>query len=111
MKISRIENYEGGWFVGDFVPSAYKTTAFEVCYKTHPKGDKWDTHYHKSAVEINYLVEGEMIIQGKCLKSGDIFVLYPYEVADPEFLTECRLIIIKAPSDTKDKYIVKSISI
>ena len=48
-----------------------------------------------------------MIIQGKELNSGDVFVLYPYEVADPEFLEECTVIIVKTPSNTSDKYIIK----
>lgn len=111
MKISRIEDYKDGWFIGAFEPSAYKTDLFEVCYKTHSKGDKWDIHYHKTAVEINHLVKGEMIIQGKRLKSGDVFVLYPYEIADPEFLTDCVLVIVKTPSDTNDKYIIKPTNI
>lgn len=28
---------KGGWFVGDFEPTAYKTKDFEVAYKFHYK--------------------------------------------------------------------------
>jgi hypothetical protein len=38
MKVNRIENMKGGWFVGNFEPTAYKTPEFEVSYKVHPKG-------------------------------------------------------------------------
>lgn len=107
MEVSTIKDYIGGWFIGNFKPSAFKTELFEVCYKVHPKGDKWDTHYHKNATEINYLIEGEMIIQGRILRSGDVFVIHPYEIADPEFVTDCRLVIVKTPSDVEDKYIVQ----
>ena len=46
MKILNIEDMVGGWFVGDFEPTAYKTKDFEVSYKLHPKGQEWDIHYH-----------------------------------------------------------------
>ena len=107
MKIFKINDMKGGWFVGNFEPTAFKTSDFEVGYHVHQKGEKWDIHYHKLGTEITYLVKGKMIIQGKELNSGDVFVLYPYEVADPEFLEECTVIIVKTPSNTTDKYIIK----
>ena len=106
MKITKIEDYKDGWFIGNFEPSAIKTDQFEVCYKIHKKGEKWNTHYHKVGTEINYLIKGEMVIQDKKLTSGDVFVIYPYEIANPIFLTDCALVIVKTPSDTKDKYVV-----
>jgi hypothetical protein len=106
MEIKRFEDFKGGWYIGDFEPTAFQTDKFEVCYKTHYAGEKWDTHYHKVGTEINFLIEGEMIIQEKRIKSGDIFIIYPYEIADPEFLTECKLIIVKTPSKINDKYII-----
>ena len=45
-----------------------------------------------------------MTIQGKELNSGDIFVLEPYEVADPIFLEDCNLIVVKTPSIPGDKF-------
>jgi quercetin dioxygenase-like cupin family protein len=106
MEINRIENMKDGWFVGNFEPSAFKTDLFEVCYKFHEKGEKWDTHYHKIGTEINYLVKGKMIIQDKELNEGDIFILKPYEIANPEFIKDCTVLIIKTPSVAGDKYII-----
>lgn len=106
MEINRIENMKGGWFVGDFEPSVFKTDLFEVCYKFHEKGEKWDTHYHKIGTEINYLVKGKMIIQDKELNEGDIFILKPYEISNPEFIEDCTVLIIKTPSVAGDKYII-----
>jgi len=106
MDIKKFSDYKGGWYIGNFEPSAYKTEEFEVCYKIHTAGEKWDAHYHKLGTEINFLIEGEMIIQGKKIKAGDVFTLYPYEIADPEFLTDCKIIIVKTPSNTNDKYII-----
>ena len=39
-----------------------------------------------------------MILQNKVLTSGDIFTLEPFEIADPEFLTDCEIICVKTPS-------------
>lgn len=98
MKIDRIENMKGGWFIGDFEPSVYKTKDFEVSYKVHYKGEKWDFHYHTEVTEINYLVKGQLIIQNTILNTGDIFTLEPYEISDPEFVTDCELVVVKTPS-------------
>jgi len=106
MIISKYKDYKGGWFIGDFEPSAYKTNAFEVCYKVHKKGEKWDIHYHKLGTEINYLIKGKMSLQNKELTSGDIFIMLPFEIANPIFLEDCEMLIIKTPSNTKDKYII-----
>ena len=107
MEIKRIEDMIGGWFIGNFEPSVLKTSDFEVGYKFHPKGEKWDKHYHKKALEITYLIRGKMKIQDKVLTSGDIFTIFPYELADPVFLEDCEVIIVKMPSVVGDKYNIK----
>jgi mannose-6-phosphate isomerase-like protein (cupin superfamily) len=98
MKVLKIDDMIGGWFIGNFEPTAYKTDQFEVSYKLHPKGQRWDVHYHTDVTEINYVIRGEMTIQGKLLSSGDIFILEPYEIADPEFLIDTEIICVKTPS-------------
>ena len=55
---------------------------------------------------IKLLLRGTMIMQGRTMKSGDIFVLEPGEVADPIFVEDCEVIIIKSPSVVGDKYIL-----
>jgi hypothetical protein len=47
-----------------------------------------------------------MIIQGRELNSGDIFTIPKYEIADPIFLEECEVIIVKLPSVIGDKYLI-----
>lgn len=106
MKLYRIENMKGGWFVGNFEPSAYKTDEFEVSVKLHPAGEKWETHYHKVAREINAIISGEMTIQNTHLVSGDIFVLDPEEIADPVFHTDCTIVCVKTPCVKNDKFIL-----
>jgi hypothetical protein len=109
MKLYRIEDMVGGWFVGNFEPNAFKTELFEVSYKKHPKNEIWDIHYHEKITEINLLVRGEMILQGKKLMSGDIFILYPYEIANPTFIEDCEIVCIKTPGITNDKVIFNNL--
>jgi len=108
MKVLKIKNYKGGWFIGDFKPSILKTDQFEVCYKFHPKGEKWPKHYHKIATEYNYLIRGRMKIKRKILKKGDIFIIYPNEIVDPVFMEDCEVLIVKTPSIKGDKYNIKN---
>jgi mannose-6-phosphate isomerase-like protein (cupin superfamily) len=107
MKIIEFKKMKRGWFIGDFEPSVHKTKNFEVSYKIHKKNEKWDIHYHEYVKEINLLIKGEMILQNKKLKTGDIFILEPFEIANPKFIKECHIICIKTPS-MKDKIIIKN---
>lgn len=106
MEIFDFSQMKGGWFIGDFHPTAYPAN-FEVCYKHHKKGEKWDSHYHKKATEINLLVSGKMSINGTIINAGQVFVIYPYYVSSPVFLEDCSLVIVKTISDENDKYIIK----
>lgn len=106
MKTYKLENFKDGWFIGNFMPSVFKTENFEVCYKIHYKNEKWPVHLHKISTEINYLIRGKMKIQNKTIVKGDIFVLEPNEIADPIFLEDCELIVVKTPSVVGDKYTV-----
>lgn len=104
MIIKRIEDFKGGWFIGDFNPSIYRTNEFEVAVHFYDKGQIWDAHYHAVAKEINYIISGKMLLQGKELKTGNVFSLEPYEIADPEFLEPTAIVVIKTPSIPSDKY-------
>jgi hypothetical protein len=109
MKLSRLEDTVGGWFVGNFDKAAYRTDACEVSYKYHHKGEKWPTHYQEKVIEVNLMVRGQMKMQDKILLSGDIFIIYPYEIADPEFITDCEVVCVKVPGITNDKVVVEKI--
>lgn len=104
MRVSKMADMKGGWFIGSFFPTTYHTDAFEVCFKKHTKGEEWQTHYHKQATEINYLIRGQMTVNGIPLNEGDIFTIEPMEVSSPVFLTDCELIVVKTPSVQNDKY-------
>lgn len=61
-------------------------------------------HYHKKSTEINILIRGKMQIQDQILIEGDVFIFQPYEIADPVFLEDCEVLIVKTPSIPGDKY-------
>lgn len=103
MKIAKSTDYHRGWFVGNFEPAMFKTDQFEVGVLHHVKGEQWPCHYH-TGHEINYLLSGKMLIQGNLLASGDVFMFDPYEVANPEFLEDCTVVVVKTPSRPGDKY-------
>jgi len=103
MKITKLADYYKGWFIGNFEPSIFKTDKFEVGIIFHKKGEEWTCHYH-TGTEINYLISGKIRMQEEVLVSGDVFMLAPYEVADPEFLEDCMVVVVKTPSIPGDKY-------
>ena len=98
---------KGGWFIGNFEPSVVKTKDFEVAYTRHKKGEYWEKHHHKVATEITLVIKGKIKINDEIFSTGDIFVIYPNEIADPTFLEDSEVVIIKMPSNTDDKYIEK----
>ncbi|NCV86888.1 hypothetical protein EB155_07065 [archaeon] len=104
MEIRRIEDFTRGWIIGNFDPSLLKTDKFEVGLLQHKAGEVWPKHYHKIGTEYNVLVNGKMIIQDKELNSGDVFVFTPGEIADPIFLEDCTVLVVKIPSIPGDKY-------
>jgi hypothetical protein len=107
MTIDHIDNFFRGWFIGNFNPSVYKTDQFEVALLSHYKDEKWPKHYHKESIEINLLISGKMIINEQLINPGDIFTLDKFEVADPIFLEDCKIVCVKTKSIPGDKYEVE----
>ena len=99
-----IENFKGGWFVGDFKPSLFKNPFFEVAHHKHEKGQQTFPHYHKVTHELNYIVKGDLKVNGKHLKEGDMWIYEPNEVSDVENITDNELIVVRWPSIPSDKY-------
>lgn len=104
MIVSNIKNYTNGWMVGDFSPSLIRSTQFELAHHQHQAGEKSVPHFHKETTELNYIVSGELIVSGRHLKAGDIWIYEPNEISDVEFLTYTSLIILRYPSIPGDKY-------
>lgn len=104
MILDNIINFKNGWFLGDFSPSIFRTKDFEVGIISHRKGEQWATHYHKLSREINFVIEGSLEVQDKVIVAGEFFVLEPWEISNPIFLEDSKILCIKIPSCPGDKY-------
>jgi quercetin dioxygenase-like cupin family protein len=107
MEIYRIEEFFRGWFIGNFKPAVYETDQFEIGLLSHKKDEVWPTHFHKIATEYNLLISGSMTLNGTQINVGDLFIIKPGEIADPKFLEDCKILVVKTPSIPGDKYEVK----
>lgn len=103
MKRYKLENFYKGWFVGNFEPSILKDN-FEVGIVRHKAGEFHQDHFHKECIEINVIIEGKIKINGEFFESEDVFVIYPYEVSQAEFLTDVTIVVVRDKSKPFDKF-------
>ncbi len=106
MIISNIKDYERGWFIGDFEPSIFKNTFFEVAHHKYKKGEETIRHTHKVTTELNYVIKGKLQVSGNTLKEGDIWIYEKNDISDVEYLEDCELMVVRWPSIPSDKYIL-----
>lgn len=107
MKLLNLNDYIGGWFVGDFDPSIIKTEDFEVSVKHYMKGDYDEWHVHKVAKEITVIVQGSANMNGTTYKKDDVIVIYKNEGTDFEVLEDNTITcVVKVPSVKGDKYVL-----
>jgi hypothetical protein len=99
-----INDFQRGWFIGDFDNALMRTTDFEVALIQCPKGTH-PKHHHKIVTEYNVLVQGKLKIGNAVLKTGDIYVIQPNETTEQEFLEDSIVVCVKTPSIPTDKYL------
>jgi quercetin dioxygenase-like cupin family protein len=107
MKVYKLNNMQGGWFIGNFEPSIIKTNDVEVAVKKYNKGAYEESHYHKIATEITVVVEGTIEMNGKVYLEGDIIMIEPYDKTDFRAITNVVTTVIKFPGANDDKYLSK----
>lgn len=105
MKVARLDSMINGWFVGDFIPTIYKTDSCEVAVKKYAKGDYEEKHYHKIATEITVIVSGHVKMFDCEYKEGDIIVVNPGEATSFEALEDSVNVVVKLPGILNDKYV------
>jgi len=103
LTLGDLSTYTRGWIIGDFVPSLFRTSEFEVGLLEHKKGEAWGYHTHDRLTEYNYLVEGSMVLNDIHLCTGSAFRLDKEVPAVPHFETDCYILCIKIPSVPGDK--------
>lgn len=105
MQSERLDKMTGGWFVGNFEPSLYKTNDVEVAVKRYNAGDYEDWHYHKIATEITTIISGRVEMNGEIYKEGDIIVIEPGQGTDFRAVVETVNVVVKIPGANNDKYL------
>lgn len=106
MKKFRLENFVGGWFVGDFDPTIIKTQGAEVSVKHYKAGFTEAPHVHKIAEEVTVLISGQANIDGAVYGPGDILLIEQNEAINFVALTDMITCVVKVPSVKGDKYVV-----
>ncbi len=104
MKVERLDSMIKGWFVGNFVPTLYKTNDCEVAVKKYKKGDYENRHFHKIATEITVVIKGRVRMFDQEFCEGDIVVVEPYDSTDFTALEDSVNVVVKLPGVNNDKY-------
>lgn len=105
MKTARLDAMTKGWFIGNFRPSLLSTDAMEVAVKHYAAGDREDWHYHKVATEFTVIVSGEVEMNGRRYRAGDILVIPPGEGTDFHALVDTVTTVVKVPGVKNDKFL------
>lgn len=100
-----LSNMIKGWFVGDFEPTAFKTSHVEVGIKYYKAGDYEASHHHKIATEITVIQKGKVEMNGVFYNEGDIIKLLPGTSTDFKAVTDAAIVVVKIPGAGNDKYI------
>ncbi len=104
MKRYKLDDMRGGWFVGQFEPSALKLDACEVAVKRYRAGDCEAPHVHRIAVELTLVLQGRVMMNGQPFGAGDIIELAPGETGDFRALEDAVTVVVKSPSVPSDKH-------
>ena len=100
-----LQDFFKGWIVGNFDPSLFKAKHFEVATQTYNAGDEEQQHYHKVGTEISLMVVGSASFNGNIIHENEGVVIEPKESNIFKAITDCKVLVIKYPSDTQDKYL------
>lgn len=108
MRHDRLVDMTKGWFVGDFLPVAVRTSECEVAVKIYRSGDFEDAHYHSIATEVTVIVSGEARMFERIWRAGDIVTIEPGEATAFLALTDVTTVVVKLPSAPNDKHFVRA---
>jgi quercetin dioxygenase-like cupin family protein len=104
MSAFKLDDMVRGWFVGDFEPTAERSSEVEVAVKRYTAGDAEERHVHKVATELTAVVSGSVRMDGHVLHAGDIVRIPPGQPSDFLALTDAVVVAVKLPAVPGDKY-------
>lgn len=105
MNVFDLNKFIGGWFIGNFEPSLFQTSDFEVAIKKYKAGDKEQSHTHKIATEYTAIASGSVKMNGVTYNENSIIQINPGEYTDFIAVTDCITVVVKIPSVKNDKFI------
>ena len=103
MRKYHINEFVNGWFIGNFEPSIFKTSSFEIAFKEFKKGSIEPRHFQLTAVEITLVIKGEIYLGSEVFTTGEIAIIEPLEQAEFCAITDSAVLCIKFPSIPNDK--------
>jgi hypothetical protein len=107
MKIDKLDDMIGGWFIGNFTPTLFTTNDVEVAVKKYKAGDKENAHYHKVATEFTVILNGIVEMNGIEYLEGSILTIAPFESTDFYAKTDVTTVVVKIPGASNDKYLIE----
>lgn len=105
MELHNLNDFKGGWIVGDFIPTLIKTNNFEVAIKRYKANDFEPSHLHKISDEITIIVSGTVKMNNIIYQPNDVIFIKKNEFTDFKSLTDSTTCVIKVPSVIGDKHI------
>lgn len=106
MKKFRLADMPHGWFVGNFEPTVYKTSACEVAIKRYTAGDAEKAHVHYEVDELTAIVSGSVKMNGVIFGPGDIVSIAKGESCDFYCCEDAVTVVFKSASVQGDKKVV-----
>lgn len=104
VEVYNLKDMTKGWFVGNFSPSLFSTSDFEIAVKEYKAGDYESKHYHKLADELTVIASGEVLMNGIQYKKDDIIKIKKNQTTDFKALTDVITVVVKIPCCKDDKY-------
>jgi hypothetical protein len=105
MGSAKINDFIGGWFVGNFEPSLCKTNDVEIGIKYYKTGDCEGYHHHKIATEFTAIILGKVLMDGITYEAGEIITIRPNFSTNFEAIEDTVTVVVKIPGANNDKYI------
>ncbi len=105
MERYKLNDFTGGWVVGDFSPVLFSNKSVEIAVKTYKAGDTEDCHFQRIACEATIVTEGKISMGESIFDKGEIVLIPPNECSPFTALEDSVLVCIKWPSSPEDKVI------